>query len=145
MINNVVLMGRLTADPELRTTTSGISTARFTIAVDRDYVRNGEERQADFIRVVAWRQTAEFICRYFKKGSMIAVTGSIQTGSYDDKNGNRVYTTDVVVDRASFCGSKAETGSAGNAYVQSGGAAPAYQTGSASDFEEIPDEEELPF
>lgn len=140
MINNVVLMGRLTADPELRTTTSGISTSRFTIAVDRDYVRNGEERQADFIRVVAWRQTAEFICRYFKKGSMIAVTGSIQTGSYDDKNGNRVYTTDVVVDRASFCGSKNETGAA-----SAGGAAPAYQTANAADFEEIPDEEELPF
>lgn len=141
MINNVVLMGRLTADPELRTTTSGISTSRFTIAVDRDYVRNGEERQADFIRVVAWRQTAEFICRYFKKGSMIALTGSIQTGSYDDKNGNRVYTTDVVIDRASFCGSKSETGTA----AVGGASAPAYQTANAADFEEIPDEEELPF
>ena len=141
MINNVVLMGRLTADPELRTTTSGISTSRFTIAVDRAYAKNGEERQADFIRILAWRQQAEFICRYFKKGSMIAITGSIQTGSYDDKNGNRVYTTEVVVDRASFCGSKNETGAANAA----GGAAPAYQTANAADFEEIPDEEELPF
>ena len=77
MINNVVLMGRLTADPELRTTTSGISTSRFTIAVDRAYAKNGEERQADFIRVLAWRQQAEFICRYFKKGSMIAITLSL--------------------------------------------------------------------
>ncbi len=140
MINNVVLMGRLTADPELRTTTSGISTTRFTIAVDRAYVRNGEERQADFIRILAWRQQAEFICRYFKKGSMIAITGSIQTGSYDDKNGNRVYTTEVVADRASFCGSKSETGTA-----SAGATAPAYQTANASDFEEIPDEEDLPF
>lgn len=142
MINNVVLMGRLTADPELRTTASGISTSRFTIAVDRAYVRAGEERKADFISVVAWRQNAEFICRYFRKGSMIAVIGSIQTGSYDDKNGNRVYTTDVVVDRASFCGSKAETGTGS---VSSGAPAPAYQNAGASDFEEIPDEEELPF
>lgn len=142
MINSVVLMGRLTADPELRTTTSGISTSRFTIAVDRDFVRNGEERQADFIRLVAWRQTAEFICRYFKKGSMIAVTGSIQTGSYDDRNGNRVYTTDIVVDKASFCGSKNETGTGS---VSASAPAPAYQTAGASDFEEIPDEEDLPF
>lgn len=142
MINNVVLMGRLTADPELRTTTSGISTSRFTIAVDRAYAKNGEERQADFIRVLAWRQQAEFICRYFKKGSMIAITGSIQTGSYDDKNGNRVYTTEVVVDRASFCGSKAETGTGS---ISSSAPAPSYQTAGASDFEEIPDEEELPF
>lgn len=143
MINNVTLMGRLTADPELKTTTSGISVTRFTIAVDRPYVRAGEERQADFIRIIAWRQQAEFVCRFFKKGSMIALTGSIQTGSYDDKNGNKVFTTDVVCDRASFCGSKSETGTGGPA--SDSAAAPAYRNAKAADFEEIPDEEELPF
>lgn len=142
MINSVVLMGRLTADPELRTTSSGVSVTRFTLAVDRQYAKNGEERKADFISMVAWRQTAEFICKYFGKGSMLAVTGSIQTGSYDDRNGNRVYTTEVVVDRASFCGSKNESGTGS---ISSGAPAPAYQTAGASDFEEIPDEEELPF
>ena len=87
MLNCAVIMGRLTADPELRTTTSGISVTSFSVAVDRSYVRAGEERQTDFINVVAWRQTAEFVTRYFHKGSMIAVQGSIQTRNYEDKTG----------------------------------------------------------
>ena len=91
MLNCAVIMGRLTADPELRTTTSGISVTSFSVAVDRSYVRPGEERQTDFINVVAWRQTAEFVTRYFHKGSMIAVQGSIQTRNYEDKNGTKHY------------------------------------------------------
>ena len=107
MINNVVLMGRLTADAVLRTTTSGVSVSSFTIAVDRGY-KQGEEKQADFINIVAWRKTAEFVNRYFHKGDMIAITGAIQTRSYEDKNGNRRTAFEVVADEVSFCGGKTE-------------------------------------
>lgn len=113
MINNVVLMGRLTAVPELKTTQSGISTVRFSVAVERRYNKQGEERQTDFIDCVAWRQTAEFVSKYFNKGSMIAVEGSIQTRNYDDKNGNKRKAVEVQVDNVSFCGSKGETGTGG--------------------------------
>ena len=113
MINNVVLMGRLTAAPELKTTQSGISTVRFSIAVERRYNKQGEERQTDFIDCVAWRQTAEFVSKYFNKGSMIAVEGSIQTRNYEDKNGNKRKAVEVQVDNVSFCGSKGETGTGG--------------------------------
>lgn len=114
MINNVVLMGRLTAAPELKTTQSGISTIKFGVAVERRYNKQGEEKQTDFIDCVAWRQTAEFISKYFNKGSMIAVAGSIQTRSYEDKNGNKRKAVEVQVDNVSFCGSKSETGTGGN-------------------------------
>ena len=113
MINNVVLMGRLTAVPELKTTQSGISTVRFSIAVERRYNKQGEERQTDFVDCVAWRQTAEFVSKYFNKGSMIAVVGSIQTRNYEDKNGNKRKAVEVQVDNVSFCGSKGETGTGG--------------------------------
>jgi len=142
MINNVTLMGRLTADPELRTTTTGRNVTSFSIAVDRSFARAGEDRQTDFINIVAWQQQADFVCRYFKKGSMIALTGSLQTRSYEDKNGNKRTAYEVVAREFSFCGSKAETGTAGSMPAQ---AAPAYQTASAADFEEIPDDEDLPF
>lgn len=113
MINNVVLMGRLTAVPELKTTQSGISTVRFSVAVERRYNKQGEDRQTDFIDCVAWRQTAEFVSKYFNKGSMIAVEGSIQTRNYEDKNGNKRKAVEVQVDNVSFCGSKSETGTGG--------------------------------
>ena len=113
MINNVVLMGRLTAVPELKTTQSGISTVRFSVAVERRYNKQGENRQTDFIDCVAWRQTAEFVSKYFNKGSMIAVEGSIQTRNYEDKNGNKRKAVEVQVDNVSFCGSKGETGTGG--------------------------------
>ena len=109
MFNLVVLTGRLTADPELKTTTNGVSVSSFRIAVDRAYQKQGEERQADFIDIVAWRQTADFVCRYFKKGSMIAVQGSIQTRNYEDKQGNKRTAVEVVADNVSFCGSKNES------------------------------------
>ena len=103
-MNNVILMGRLTKDPELKTTQSGLSFCRFTVAVDR-YSKDGEDK-TDFINCVAWRKTAEFIDNYFSKGQRIALAGSIQTGSYTDKDGRTVYTTDVLVDKAEFCESK---------------------------------------
>lgn len=109
MINNAVIMGRLVADPELRTTASGNSVSSFTVAVDRNFVRQGEEKQADFIDVIAWRQTAEFICKYFRKGSMIAIQGHIQTRMYEDKNGNKRKAVELIADNVSFCGTKPET------------------------------------
>lgn len=156
MINNVVLMGRLVATPELRNTQTGRAVTSFTIAVDRSYVRQGEQRQADFINCVAWTSTAEFITKYFQKGSMIAVTGSIQTRNYEDKNGNKRTAVEVLVDQASFCGSRAETGTTGgnagynNSYNQSYSApvqpaAPSFSTGNDGDFEEIAGDDDLPF
>lgn len=147
MLNNVVLMGRLTADPELRQTASGIEVTSFTIAIDRGYVRQGEERQADFINCVAWRQTAKFISTYFRKGQMIAVTGSIQTRNYEDKNGSKRVATDVVVATASFCGSKSETGVANPQRdgVSYSSPAASFSTAVASDFEELQGDDDLPF
>lgn len=106
MINSVVIMGRLTADPELKTTNSGLSVTSFTVAVDRPYQKDGKEREADFINVVAWRKTAEFVTNYFSKGSMIAIQGHIQTRKYKDKNGNNRVAFEVVADNVSFCGGK---------------------------------------
>ena len=107
MLNCAVIMGRLTADPELRQTPSGVSVVRFTVAVDRGYVKQGEERQTDFINVVAWRGSADFVTKYFHKGSMIAVQGTIQTGSYE-KDGVKHYTFEIVADSVSFCGRKSD-------------------------------------
>ena len=118
MLNTAILMGRLTKDPELRTTQNGTSVTSFTVAVDREYVRQGEERQTDFINVVAWRQTAEFVSRYFQKGSMIAVQGSIQTRNYEDRNGNKRTAVEVIADKVSFCGSKAESGNGASVDAQ---------------------------
>ena len=114
-LNKVILCGRLTADPELKQTPNGISCLSFTIAVNRRYQSKSDSQaaqQADFISAVAWRQTAEFISRYFKKGSAICVTGSIQTRSWTDQQGQKRYATDVVVDEAMFVDSKNENPSA---------------------------------
>ena len=105
MFNLVVLTGRLTADPELKTTPNGIPVTTFSIAVNRNY-RAGEEQQTDFINIVAWRQRAEFITKYFKKGNMIGIEGSIQTRRYQDKNGNNRTAFEVVVNNAQFVESK---------------------------------------
>ena len=148
MINSVVLMGRLCADPELRTTTTGVDVCTFRLAVDRSFVAQGQERQADFITCVAWRQTANFVNRFFSKGSMIAVTGRIQTRNYEDRDGNKRNAFEVVVDEASFCGSRSETGTrdVGNAVPPVSQAEPAaYSTAAPSDFEMIADDEDLPF
>lgn len=109
MLNSVIIMGRLTSDVELKTTPSNTSVANFTVAVDRNY-KSGEERQTDFINCVAWRGTADFVSRYFKKGQMIAVQGRIETRNFEDKNGNKRTAVEVVAENVSFCGSKAEGG-----------------------------------
>ena len=106
MFNLVVLTGRLTADPELKTTPNGIPVTSFSIAVDRRYSRNAEERQTDFINIVAWRSNAEFITKYFKKGNLIGIEGSIQTRRYQDSNGNNRTAFEVVVNNTQFVESK---------------------------------------
>ena len=111
MLNKVILIGRFTRDPELRSTPQGTSTCSFSLAVDRNYQSAGGERQADFINCVAWRQTAEFISKYFQKGNMVCVEGSIQTGSYVNKNGVTVYTTDVLARKVKFAESKPNSNS----------------------------------
>lgn len=106
-MNRAVLVGRLTKDPELMTTTNGVYVCKFTVACDRQYTQNGE-RQSDFIQCIAWRQQAEFISKYFKKGHRIALDGSIQTRTWNDQNGNKRYATEVVVDHAEFAQSKSD-------------------------------------
>lgn len=135
-MNIVGLIGRITYPLEMKVTPSGVSVLRFQIAVDRNYTPKGEERKADFIDCVAWRGTAEFIGKYFKKGDLIAIDGSIQTENYTDKNGNKRKSVDVVVNNASFCGAKsAESEST---------ATPSLDV-STNDFEEIIDDDDVPF
>lgn len=141
MVNCIVIMGRLVADPELRTTSSGLSVSSFTVAVDRSYTRPGEEKQTDFIPVVAWRNTADFVTKYFHKGSMIAVQGSLQTRKYEDRSGQKRTAFEIVADNVSFCGSKAE---AGNAGIGNGNNA-SYSNSTADDFSQVVDDDDLPF
>ncbi len=156
MLNIVAIMGRLVADPELRTTQSGVNTCTFRIACDRNFARQGEQRQADFITIVAWRQAAEFVCKYFQKGSMIAIEGSLQTRQYQDKNGNNRTAVEVVANNVSFAGAKAaEKPSARGfdeqteAYTREAHAAQngaqGYSQGSADDFAVIDDNDDLSF
>lgn len=141
MFNLVVLTGRLTADPELKTTQSGIPVTTFSIAVNRNY-RAGEEQQTDFINIVAWRQRAEFITKYFKKGNLIGIEGSIQTRKYQDKNGNNRTAFEVVVNNAQFVESKRD--SAGVAPAANEPAA--FSNADVSDFAEIGGmDDDLPF
>ena len=112
MLNRAILMGRLVADPELRQTPNGVSVCSFRIAVDRNYSRD-RERQTDFIDIVAWRQTAEFVSRYFTKGKMIIIEGSIQTRNYEDKNGNKRTAVEVVADNVQFGESKSASQGSG--------------------------------
>lgn len=155
-MNKVVLVGRLTADPELRQTQSGVASCQFTVAVDRRFAdKNTGERQADFIRCQAWRQTAEFVSKYFSKGKMIALEGSLRTGSYTDRNHSDVthYTTDVFVDAVEFCGGKNDSSGGGNTQnTQSASPAPQQPQnnpdmsyGALSDFEEILSDGDVPF
>jgi single-strand DNA-binding protein len=150
-LNKVVLAGRITADPELKQTRSGVSELSFSIAVNRSYVsKNSEqgERQADFINVVAWRQTAEFISKYFRKGSAICVTGSIQTRTWNDNNGNKRYATEVVADEAMFVESRNSESNAAQSYTSDAyGSAPSYSSnaGAAPNFEDHNTDDDLPF
>lgn len=144
MLNNAVIMGRLVAQPELRKTESGISVTSFTVAVDRRFSKQGEEKQADFIDIIAWRNTAEFVCKYFSKGQMIAIQGYIQTRTYEDKDGNKRKAVEIVADNVSFCGSKNDNAAA-DQNTSSLPPAQAYATADAEDFKEIPEDDDLPF
>lgn len=106
MLNRVILMGRLVADPELKTTESGFSVTSFRIAVERNYVKAGEERKADFFDIVCWRNSAEFVCKYFSKGSLIALEGKLQSRTYQAKDGTNRYVVEVVADTVSFTGER---------------------------------------
>lgn len=119
-MNKSIIMGRLTAQPELRQTQSGVASCRFTVAVNRRFKNANGEYDADFITCVAWRQTAEFVSKYFSKGSMICVEGSLRTGSYQDRNHSDVthYTTELYVDNVEFCGSKQNNGEQGQTQQQ---------------------------
>lgn len=170
-MNSVQIIGRLTADPELRQTQSGISCCRFTVAVNRKFKnKDTDQYEADFISCVAWKQTAEFITRYFSKGKMIALEGMLRTGSYQDRNHADVthYTTDVFVNNVEFCGDKGSNSTnnqqqpqqqqrphfdsvndeAGKQYaqqLQQAAEQTAMSYGSLSDFEEILSDGDVPF
>ena len=138
-------MGRLTADPELRTTGNGISVTSCTVAVDRNYQRQGQEKQTDFINVVAWRQTAEFIAKYFRKGQMIALKGPIQVRNYEDRNGNKRTAVEIIANEVSFCGSKAEQGTQRNPQEYPPEATQQVSTAEPDDFSDVDLDDELPF
>ena len=149
-LNKVVLAGRLTAEPELKQTNTGIPVVSVNLAVNRRRARTGDqnEQQTDFITIVAWRQTAEFISKYFRKGSAICVTGSIQTRTWTDQQGQKRYSTEVVVDDAMFVDSRNENGDMGAAYATDAyGSAPSYSSnaGAAPNFEEHNTDDDLPF
>lgn len=152
MLNVVAIMGRLVADPELRTTPAGVNVCQFRIACDRNFARQGEQRQADFVDIVAWRQRADFVCKYFQKGSMIAIEGALQSRNYQDKNGNNRTAMEVLASNISFAGSK----STSSAKVDDGGEAaprsdawpkadPPANYGGVDDFAVIDDNDDLPF
>jgi len=123
MFNKVILMGRLTRDPESSTSPSGVVVTRFTLAVDRRFQKQGEERQADFINIVTFNKTAEFVKKYFVKGQLALVSGSIQTRSWDGQDGQKRYATEVIAEEVNFVGSKKDNPS---------------NQGAASDFNEAP-------
>ena len=149
MYNKAILIGRITADPELKQTPTGLSVISFSIAVDRRYSGQGSERKADFINVVAWRQSAEFVSKYFHKGDAIGVDGSIQTRNYEDKSGNKRVSVEVVADNVFFVGSKNSSGNTGNtrANMPTESDAPpvSFANGGLSDFVEIEADDDLPF
>lgn len=159
MLNVVAIQGRLTHDPELKTTPSGVSVCSFRIACERSYSSKGEERKADFFTITAWRQTAEFVCKYFQKGSMIAVEGSLQTRQYQDQQGSNRTVVEIVANNVSFCSGKAAEKPAAASYekqtannVREANAAhsapqqpQSYAQGSTNDFTEISDADNLPF
>ena len=161
MLNHIVLMGRLTRDPELRRTSSGIAVASFTLAVDRDFANSGTgERETDFIDIVAWRNTAEFVSKYFVKGRMAVVSGRLQIRNWNDKDGNKRRSAEIVADNVYFGDSKRDSGADGGYTAPSYGNAPAQPAGNnyggysapapapapASDFSMIEDDDsQLPF
>lgn len=142
--NSIIMIGRLTADPELKVTPSGTNVCSFSIAVDRPR-KNGEEAVADFFNVVAWRGTAEFVSKYFAKGMAILVRGRLQNRSWTDNNGNKRYATDIIAEEVAFVEKKAEQADAGNKQAN----APTYKAPAAANgvgsFEDLSSDDELPF
>lgn len=157
MLNVVAIMGRLVADPELRTTQQGTNVCTFRIACERSYTPKGQQRQADFVDIVAWGKTAEFICKFFQKGSMIAIDGSIQTRHYQGKDGSNRTAVEVVANNISFAGAKAAEKPAARGFDQQtqnytheekaaqSAPQPAYTQGNMDDFAVISDTDDLPF
>ena len=151
MYNKAILIGRLTADPELKQTPNGVSVCSFSIACDRAFSGRNGERQTDFINIVTWRQQAEFVSKYFSKGRLIGIDGSIQTRNYEDKNRNKRTATEIVTDNVFFTGAKSSNSGSGstgyneNSYAAPAPAQPAYTSGAASDFEEVESDNDLPF
>lgn len=157
MLNVVAIMGRLVADPELRTTTNGTNVCTFRIACERSYTPKGQQRQADFVDIVAWGKTAEFICKFFQRGSMIAVDGSLQTRQYQDKQGNKRTAVEVLANNISFAGAKTADKPAARDFdrqtqnytheekTAQSTPQPAYTQGSMDDFAVISDTDDLPF
>lgn len=137
MLNHITVMGRMVRDPELRYTQSNTPVANFTLAVDRDYQSGGSEKQTDFIDCVAWRGTGEFVSKYFRKGSMAAVSGRLQITNYTDRDGNKRSEAEIVADNVYFGESKKKTDEYG--YTEK----PRYVEGAT--FEDVDDQEELPF
>ena len=151
-LNKVILMGHMTADPELKQTNTGMSVCSFSIGVNRRYSKADQGQQSvDFINIVAWRQQAEFVSRYFKKGSSIVVCGSIQTRDWTDNQGQKRYATEVVADEVSFGAPAAsqnagsDTKPQGQSYTPQAYGTPSFNSAQSADFEEIPGDESLPF
>lgn len=157
-LNKAIILGRITHDLEVRQTPSGTAVLQFTVAVDRNYSKDGGEKQTDFINCVAWRQTAEFIGKWFSKGRMIAVDGRLQTRTYEDKNNTKHYLTELIVENANFTGEPKQGG--GNFNGQNSGFANQYQqtaqqnngfngdaqnVGDLSEFEDVLSDDGVPF
>lgn len=142
--NKVILVGNMTSDPELKKTPNGVSVTSFSIAVSRRFAKQGEQPQADFINIVAWRTTAEFIARYFNKGKPILICGQLQTRSWTDQNGQKRYATEVVADEATFVENKGVGGGNSAPAPFGNGAPPTYSHGDDSNFEEL-SSDDLPF
>ena len=146
--NKVILVGNMTADPELKQTTSGTSVCSFSIAVNRRFTKPEQGQQTvDFINIVTWRQSAEFVSRYFKKGNPILVCGQLQTRTWTDNQGAKRYATEVVADEVSFVG-PATSGAApagGSTYTPEAYTTPSFNSASSASFEEIPGDDSLPF
>ena len=143
-MNKAILVGNLTRDPEMRTTPNGVSVTSFTVAVNRRYKSQDGQQQTDFINCVAWRGTAEFIAKYFTKGSRIGVVGTIQTRTYDDQNGNKRYVTEVVADEVEFAGSKTQNQDMQKPTEQESRTADELFAEDLADFQPL-DDSELPF
>ena len=146
-LNKVILIGQLTAAPELKQTQSGIAVTSFSIGVTRRFARNGEQPTSDFINIVAWRQQAEFVTKYFHKGNAICIVGSLQTRNYVDQQGNKRYVTEVVADEISFVEKKSDAPGA-HQYEPTGETTPAFSNDAANaapNFEEVADDDDLPF